>query len=171
MWLANSTAAIDLNSLVGSPNWTLVKASSISDTGFINGEGLFDPDAIGLQQSFERTWSILVPQAGTYGLGDANFDTEIGFADLVILAQHYNESNPNLNVNVADFNLNGITDFQDLVTLSQNYTSTVLFSQGFGSDRFAADWALAQSFVPEPGCIAVASALPPLCRRRRNPKA
>jgi hypothetical protein len=114
------TPPTDLNSFIASALRTLVEATAISNTGFISGVGLFDNDGIGPHAAFGRTWSILVPQAGTYGLGDANFDTATGFADLVILAQHYDQPNSSLKVDVADFDLNGVTNFQDLEALAQS---------------------------------------------------
>ena len=50
-------------------------------------------------------------------MGDANLDTHIDFSDLLLLAQHYGQSNPGLSINVGDVNLNGATDFDDLLAL------------------------------------------------------
>jgi MYXO-CTERM domain-containing protein len=163
-WKADGTP-INLNKLLN-PNsgWTrLTYAGGISDAGWIAGAGAFDPDGVGGQAAYSRTFLMLVPELGTYGKGDANFDSIINFSDLVILAQHYNESNGSQNVNVADFDLNGTTDFQDLVILSQNYNAA-----DTGTSDFAADWALAQSLVPEPslGLLAIAGA--GFARRRRS---
>lgn len=128
---------------------TLERAISLTEVGWIAGSGQFDSDGTGPAAPYLRMYLILVPQAGTYGRGDANFDTLVNFDDLVILAQHYGESNAAQSTNVADFDLNGSVDFADLVTLAQNYGAGVANLSGFGTD-FAADWALAQSLVPEP---------------------
>ncbi len=51
--------AIDLNALIDpSGNWTLTEADSISDTGFIAGVGLFDPDGIGPQPAYARSFVL-----------------------------------------------------------------------------------------------------------------
>jgi hypothetical protein len=152
LWLNGSTSLTDLNTLLpANSGWTLEEAGAITETGFIRGTGNFDPDGPGGTASHDRSWTLFVPQAGTYGRGDANFDTKTDFADLVILAQKYNLANPSQDVNVADFDLNGTTDFQDLIVLAQNYSSGVANIDGLGSAGFAAEWALAQSLVPEPG--------------------
>jgi endo-1,4-beta-xylanase len=79
--------------------------------------------------------------------GDANLDGKVDFNDLVTLAQNYNLTTGEGWAN-ASFNGDGKVDFADLVTLAQHYN----FGTGaISSDAlFAADWALAQSFVPEP---------------------
>jgi hypothetical protein len=145
LWTKSSNQAIELHTLLpAGTTWTLERADAISDTGWISGLGRFDPDGTGPIRDYARLFSMLVPQAGTYGRGDANFDTQIDFADLLLLAQHYNQSNATQDVNVADFDLNRTTDFNDLLTLAQNY-------QTAGS--FEADWALARSLVPEPSIL------------------
>jgi probable HAF family extracellular repeat protein len=167
VWNANSTIPLDLNTLLApGSNWQLSHARDISDTGFITGEGIYDPDGAGPAPFEGRYFLMLVPQAGTYGKGDANFDTRTDFADLVILAQKYDLANPTRATNVADFDLNGVTDFQDLIVLAQNYNAGVASIEGLGSADFAADWALAQSLVPEPVGLAGLAAVLLLARRR-----
>jgi hypothetical protein len=79
--------------------------------------------------------------------GDADFDAIVGFQDLVVLAQNYNLSVDRWSK--GDFNLDGTVDFADLVPLAQNYgTGSLDMVAAQGS--FDADWALAQSLVPEP---------------------
>ena len=75
--------------------------------------------------------------------GDANGDGGVEFADLVRLAQNYQRGGRLWAE--GDFSGDGRVDFVDLVALAQNY--------GAGSVTevdFQADWALAQSVVPEP---------------------
>jgi len=55
--------------------------------------------------------------------GDANFDGVVNFADLVILAQHYGQSNATYAT--GDFNGDGIVNFSDLVILAQNYGKSI----------------------------------------------
>lgn len=140
-------SALDLNTLgLVTPEdpqgaWVLSQASSLSDTGFVAGSGTYDPDDDGPRAPYGRHFVMLVPQAGTYGRGDATLDAAINFDDLLILAQHYGQPNPGRSVGVADLDLDGMTDFDDLLTLAQHYGSTAAFES---------DWTLARSLVPEP---------------------
>jgi hypothetical protein len=159
----------DLNTLLpANSGWTLTEARGLSDTGFVSGLGNFDPDGPGGVALQIRLFSMLVPQAGTYGKGDANFDAATNFADLVVLAQHYGETHIGGDIYVADFNLDGITNFTDLVTLAQNYGTGISLVNDPGTGDFATDWTLAQSFVPEPGAIAFLGAAWSLGFRRRS---
>jgi hypothetical protein len=97
--------------------------------------------------------------------GDTNFDGGVNFIDLVTLAQNYG-----LGVDrwsKGDFNLDGTVNFADLVPLAQNYDAT---PSGLTTDPgFASDWALAQSLVPEPTTLSLASSsLLVLARRLRT---
>ena len=168
MWLSGTTQPVDLNALVPSAQWTLEEARSISDTGFITGVGQFDPDSSGPKPSFTRTWTILVPQAGAYGQGDANFDAKIDFNDLVILAQHYNQANASTAINVGDFNLDGHVNFDDMIALAQNYNTGSGAAVWAGDAAFVADWALASTLVPEPIALAASALLVGTMRRSRR---
>lgn len=152
---AHGAAVLDLNSLLPlDTGWTLQEAGTIRTTGFIRGTGRYDPDGAGPASPYSRSWTMLVPSAGTYGRGDANFDTHVTFDDLLILAQHYGESNPSQDVHVGDFDLNGVVDFDDLLALAQHYEDAPAFlDTGARDSSFAADWALARSIVPEPTLI------------------
>ncbi|MFT3788152.1 MAG: dockerin type I domain-containing protein [Tepidisphaeraceae bacterium] len=158
LWSVDGSG-INLQSLVTDPGWTLQSAYDISDTGFVVGEGGYDPDGAGPAATYRRLYSILVPQAGTYGQGDANFDTTVNFADLLVLAAHYGQTNSG-DVNVADFNLDGSTNFTDLLQLAAHYATGPTGS-------FAGDWALAQAIVPEPSVVVSFSFIALLARRRR----
>lgn len=168
VWGADGVA-IDLNKLIA-PNsgWTLYEAADVTDTGWITATGSYDPDGSGPRSAYTRSCLMLVPAAGTYGNGDADFDTRIGFSDLVVLAQNYGKSNGSLATTVADFDLSGATNFEDLVRLAQHYQPTSALVAAVGGDQFASDWALAQALVPEPGSAAVTLAGGLLCRRRRR---
>ncbi len=167
VWLPGSVTPIALNALI-SPTafWQLNEATAISDTGFITGTGI---SSAGGEPNGNRFWTILVPQAGTYGRGDANFDTHVTFDDLLILAQHYGEANARQNVHVGDFDLNGQVNFDDLLALAQHYEGApaIVNANQFGS-AFAADWALARSLVPEPTTLAFGSFAPLAMTRRRR---
>jgi hypothetical protein len=168
-WFAGGTAATDLNSLLSPKSyWRLTEASSISDTGFIIGIGKYDPDGTGPDAAYGRAFTMLVPQAGTYGKGDATLDTKVNFDDL-LLAQHYGEINSALDVHVADLNLDGSVNFADLLTLAQNYgTNNGQSVIGSANPNFAGDWALAQSLVPEPSSFATLIIAVAAAGRRRR---
>jgi autotransporter-associated beta strand protein len=82
-------------------------------------------------------------------LGDYDLNGAVSFSDLVLLAQNYNGSGKLYQQ--GDGNYSGTVDFADLVSLAQNYNQTVSGAQTAGlSSGFLADFALAQSLVPEP---------------------
>ena len=57
-------AAIDLNTLIDpSSGWRLKHAQDISDTGWIEGVGVFDPDGSGAHVAYSRHFLIHVPAA------------------------------------------------------------------------------------------------------------
>jgi autotransporter-associated beta strand protein len=102
--------------------------------------------------------------------GDASLNGTVGFEDLVSLAQNYNLSGRTWSQ--GDSNYDFVVDFADLVQLAQNYNLTVLptgeiVATGEGGD-FAADWALAQSLVPEPTSLAMMLGLAGTCAARRR---
>ena len=100
--------------------------------------------------------------------GDADIDKTVAFSDLVRLAQNYNLAS-GAEWNQGDFNYDGAVGFSDLVSLAQNYNQTVSLEalESFGAD-FAADWALAQSLVPEPTSLMAAAGAGLLMSRRRR---
>ncbi|MGA2266483.1 MAG: DUF3466 family protein [Phycisphaerae bacterium] len=61
-WGSNGVA-VDLNTLID-PNsgWTLEKATAVSDTGWIAGIGLYDPDGAGGADAYERLFSLQIPE-------------------------------------------------------------------------------------------------------------
>jgi alpha-amylase len=102
--------------------------------------------------------------------GDANLDRTVSFADLVVVAQNYNQSITGWAA--GDFSGNGIIGFEDLISLAQNYNFGVagLLTGGItgGDSTFAADWALAQSLVPEPTSLTALIAAVAISRHRRD---
>lgn len=168
-WSAGGNAVLDLNTLLGAEltNWTLQTANTITDTGWIGGSAWYDADGAGPQAGGNRAYTLLVPAAGTYGRGDANFDTQVNFADLLLLAQHYGQSNPLLDVHVGDLDLNGAVDFGDLLVLAQHYDRGASIDGLSFSSSFTDDWTLARSLVPEPGSVVVGAMFGVVARRRR----
>jgi len=56
------SVAVDLNDLIDpSSGWTLQYATAISNTGWIAGGGLFDPDGPGGQDAYQRGFSMQIP--------------------------------------------------------------------------------------------------------------
>jgi hypothetical protein len=103
--------------------------------------------------------------------GDSDLNGKVEFVDLVRIAKDY-DHNPGGQVWWrGDFNYDGFTDFYDLVLIAQNYNKTYTPSlselTSIGGDGFAADWAIAQSLVPEPASLATVALGAGLLRRRR----
>ncbi|MFT3788544.1 MAG: hypothetical protein QM770_20625 [Tepidisphaeraceae bacterium] len=94
--------------------------------------------------------------------GDANLDGKVNFFDLLILASNYNLPTGGW----ASGSFDGVlgVNFSDLLMLAANY--------GFGTSgavvegEFSADWALAQSMVPEPTALLAMAAGALVLRRR-----
>jgi autotransporter-associated beta strand protein len=88
-------------------------------------------------------------------VGDLNLDGIVNFSDLLLLAQHYGQTNRNWDQ--GDLNYDGSVNFSDLLALAQNY--------GQSTPALAAP-ALAQ--VPEPALLGwfVVVPLAALSRRR-----
>ena len=99
--------------------------------------------------------------------GDADLSGNVNFDDLIKLAQSYNGIDK-IWIN-GDFNYDGNVNFDDLIPLAQNYNSalTPLQAAALGSD-FAADFALAQSLVPEPTTLGLLGGLATMALRRRR---
>jgi hypothetical protein len=54
--------AVDLNALIDpASGWTLNHATHISNTGWIGGRGMFDPDGTGGQEPYERLFLMQIP--------------------------------------------------------------------------------------------------------------
>jgi hypothetical protein len=86
--------------------------------------------------------------------GDANLDGRVDFADLVVLAQHYNARTDLWSE--GDFTGDGNVDFADLVQLAQNYGSPAPpLAVSAISEAYASDVARAFASVPEPGNVAL----------------
>src|SRR5262249_14843248 len=68
-WDANGTP-IDLNTLIDpASGWALTKAYDISDTGWIVGQGVHDPDGAGGQPAEIQMFLLQVPEPGACVLG------------------------------------------------------------------------------------------------------
>jgi hypothetical protein len=79
-WGANATA-VDLNTLIDpTGGWVLSSAAAISDTGWIAGNGLFDPDGAGGQAAYDRMFLLQLPPLA----GDYNRNGIVDAADYVV---------------------------------------------------------------------------------------
>jgi hypothetical protein len=74
-------APIDLNALIDpASGWVLSHAYAVSDTGWIAGDGLFDPDGPGGQVAYGRHFLLQLPPQAE---GDFNNDNVVDGADLL----------------------------------------------------------------------------------------
>ena len=99
--------------------------------------------------------------------GDANLSGNVNFDDLIILAQNYNTTGKEWYT--GDFTGEGTVNFDDLIPLAQNYNTALPpgVAASLGA-AFAADFALAQSLVPEPTALGATAAAGLLLARRRK---
>ncbi|MFT3789265.1 MAG: endonuclease/exonuclease/phosphatase family protein [Tepidisphaeraceae bacterium] len=148
-----ASALTTLNSAIASGQITVPAGASTA-----SGLAIVDSSTLNIA-SFKG-----VPLDGSYTilsfakLGDANLDSSVNFNDLLLLAAHYGETS-NTNWAYGDFDRNGTVNFGDLLSLAGNYGAT--------STNFAADWAMAQSLVPEPGMIGLTGVGLTIALRRR----
>ena len=62
-------SAVDLNSLIDPTlGWKLIQANSITDSNWVEGVGLFDPDGAGGQAAYTRTFLIQIPEPASIGV-------------------------------------------------------------------------------------------------------
>jgi endonuclease I len=103
--------------------------------------------------------NLVLSVAGRVAIGgDANLDGSVNFADLLILAQNYNQA-AGSSWQTGDFDRDGQTVFSDLLVLAQNYGSPATLQ---------ADWSRAQLMVPEPATLVAIFASGALLARRRR---
>ena len=89
--------------------------------------------------------------------GDVNLDAQVGFADLLLLAQNYGKTNATWTQ--GDFNHDATVNFADLLILAQNYGQMPSAAQlSKLNPAFAADVQNAFAQVPEPGFAGFAAA-------------
>jgi fibronectin-binding autotransporter adhesin len=102
--------------------------------------------------------------------GDANLDGKVNFADLVTLAQNFNNNTGLASWDIGDLDYDGNVGFADLVLLAQNFNGVLPGEPIAGApESFEDGWAAALASVPDPaGAGAFALAAGGLCRRRRR---
>jgi hypothetical protein len=154
----NAVTAVDLAAF-GAKLTVRGVAINVDDSRFdLNGNNVIDWKDVKVLQSFLG-----------FRDGDVNFDFSVNFNDLLVLAQNYGSLTGKTWVQ-GDFDGNDGVSFNDLLSLAQNYGLPALQSSELAQldSEFAADWALAQSLVPEPIAIAVFAPLAMIARRRRS---
>ncbi len=120
---------------------------------------------VGLGYIDDTANSLVIVKPALYG--DADLSGTVNFDDLLVLAQNYDLTATGIWAK-GDFTYDNNINFDDLLLLAQSYDQSLSVGQAsqVGS-QFAADWAMAQSLVPEPGVACLASASFALLRRRR----
>lgn len=98
--------------------------------------------------------------------GDANFDGNVGFDDLVTVARHYGQSGSWIS---GDFDADGKTDFNDLVIVARNYGHSLTAAELNSLDpSVRADVEAAFAQVPEPSSLVLVFVPALACLRRRR---
>lgn len=157
-WLDTFNPAVGLNTF-------LRDARSISDTGYIVGEATVVTAA-----PFTMRVGYRLDAISLLGLpGDANRDHTVNFTDLLTLAQNYGRTTGAVWDN-GDFDGDGAVLFVDLLTLAQRYGTSGLSVEEMSKlpSSFAADWAMAQSLVPEPVSAVALGLIAVGARRQRR---
>ena len=94
--------------------------------------------------------------------GDANASGSVNFDDLLVIAANFNGTGKTWSE--GDFNYDRTTNFNDLLALAANFNTTgplgaaQMAQLNDANADFAAEWALAQSVVPEPTTLLAAAA-------------
>jgi hypothetical protein len=134
-------------------------------------------DVLGLSGNATALWNGQVVDATSVLLdytlaGDADMDGKVDFADLVRLAQNYNDTSGTRTWSTGDFDYNGVVDFADLVKLAQNYNTSLPTAPIPGApDGFGQELGRAFAQVPEPATMtlfALGAACGVAPRRRRG---
>lgn len=153
--------AIDVELLLDQPNGP-VAGTSIYDVNADN-QLVTAPGAAGSDTDF---W---VTQLAQTRYGDTNFDKDVDFDDLVVLAQNYGSNTATWST--GSFDGDGTVDFDDLVLVAQNYGflgAGALAQLSAINSHFGTDWVLAQSLLPEPTALVALGAVSLFLRRPRR---
>jgi hypothetical protein len=169
---------LNLNTLIDpASGWTLTTASKISDTGWIAGTGSYDPDGptidpdgagplpeTGTIAAYSRFFSLYVPEASWYKLGDFNFDGIVNNLDIQPMlnaltnAEAYYASIPGLNsydaqwfqTLVGDLNDDNLFNNLDIQAMLDYLTSGQSLTAAGSGVIFLGGDALEVTAVPEP---------------------
>jgi hypothetical protein len=147
---------------------------TIADGGIAFFAGRSDDVITGLSNDGTMAFRLLFTD-GTSGIftalvrlpGDVDGDRRVNFDDLLVLARSYNKPGT---YRSGDFTGDGVINFDDLLILARNYGrgGPAGLAELGATAGFEADWALAQSLVPEPVALPAGIALVMALRRGRR---
>jgi autotransporter-associated beta strand protein len=105
-------------------------------------------------------------------VGDADLDGQVGFGDLLVLAQNFDAAGSGKQWSDGDSDYNGVVDFADLLAIAQNYNGSAISQAQYNQLVDVAGQPFADAFmslvVPEPTLAACAGFLALVCRRPRR---
>jgi hypothetical protein len=100
--------------------------------------------------------------------GDADLDSDVDFADLLVMAQNYGAQSGR-SWHQGDFDFNGSVNFSDLLSLAQNYGQGTSVVSGLEpTEEFERDWSRAVSMIPEPSVLLAGFGLIAFAASRRR---
>ena len=152
LWTGTAGSVVDLTQFLP-VKFVYSMATGIDAEGNIVGTA---QDELGVEHAV--VWHLPI-------LGDANLDGNVDFADLVTLAQHYNQQS-GATWQDGDFDQDGKVNFSDLVILAAHYGQSLNGGQGPANEDL--DMPL-ETNLPEPGICAL-MVFAALVARRRGPK-
>jgi hypothetical protein len=145
--------AVDLNTLIDPVSgWTLNRATAISNTGWIGGSGVFDPDGAGGQEAYGRLFLIQIPVPSDLP-GDYSGNGTVGPEDYGLWKANFG-STTNLD---ADGNDDGRVNAADYTIWRNNLGGTLGFGSGAAGYPLGASVAPLSPAVPEPATLALAA--------------
>jgi hypothetical protein len=144
--------AVDLNTLIDPVSgWTLTQAHAISNTGWIGGSGLFDPDGAGGQESYARLFLLQLPAPNVLP-GDYNSDNIVDAVDYTVWRDRLGQSITLANEHPAAATP-GVVDAEDYAFWTANFGQTG--GAGAAAHLAPGDSPGANYAVPEPATFAL----------------
>jgi hypothetical protein len=140
--------AVDLNSLINPlSGWTLNRATAISNTGWIGGSGVFDPDGPGGEEAYARLFLIQLPAPNDLP-GDYSGNGTVGPEDYDLWKANFGSTT----MLAADGNDDGRVDSADY-TIWRNHLGASLGSGSGAALPSAVSAAGGSPVVPEPATV------------------
>jgi hypothetical protein len=140
--------AVDLNTLIDPlSGWTLNSATAISNTGWIGGIGLFDPDGPGEQEAYDRLFLIQLPASSELP-GDYSGNGTVGPEDYGLWKANFGSTT----MLAADGNGDGRVNAADY-TIWRNNLGTSLGAGSGAALPSAVSAAGGSPVVPEPATV------------------
>lgn len=119
-----NTAVVNFNSILADGDYT----ATFSNIGITNRQNM--------QLAGDRVNDFFFLQ------GDVNHDRTVGFDDLLIVAQNYNQTGKTFSQGNIDYSTDGLVGFDDLLLLAQRYGSSLSIAstaQKFSTKRMRSD--------------------------------